>query len=361
MSVSERIIKRREELGFSQTELAKRAGLKPPAISQYESGARSPSYEALIKLSNALNVSADFLMSGAELNSDVINDKTVKILLKVIQSFSNEQKELLLDYAKFVAKSHSREELPIFNESTDYASYLVKSYFSDILPIDVYDIAKKLNISIYEDNLKGSGEGILLNGENKVIILDNSIKNLQRKKFTVAILLGHAVIPWHVKTSYEIRKKGSSTLLTEDVEEMEAQQFAANLIMPSTQILKDFAKIKPTIDSLKKLASDKYDVSLFTLMNRLVKNSKDKYAVVQSESWSIITTHPGSRPLVEEVHNESIAATFFSKPSLEEETRVGTVPAYCWLKDANLDEVIYEESIFNPNFGKVLTLLTIGE
>jgi transcriptional regulator with XRE-family HTH domain len=53
MSVKDRIIQLRKDLGLNQTELAKRAGLKPPAISQYESGVRNPSYDALLKLASA--------------------------------------------------------------------------------------------------------------------------------------------------------------------------------------------------------------------------------------------------------------------------------------------------------------------
>ena len=79
MSVSERISKKREELNLSQTDLAKRAGLKPPAISQYESGLRSPSYEALIKLSNALGVTTDYLISGKEERLEDINDKAINM------------------------------------------------------------------------------------------------------------------------------------------------------------------------------------------------------------------------------------------------------------------------------------------
>ncbi|MDR3627761.1 MAG: helix-turn-helix transcriptional regulator, partial [Ignavibacteriaceae bacterium] len=96
MSVYKRILKRREELGLSQTDLAKRAGLKPPTISQYESGLRSPSYEALIKLSTALNVSTDYLISGKEVDFDLSNDKTMVILFKIAQDLSIENKDKLL-------------------------------------------------------------------------------------------------------------------------------------------------------------------------------------------------------------------------------------------------------------------------
>lgn len=357
MSVTERILKKREELNLSQTDLAKRAGLKPPAISQYESGLRRPSYEALIKLSNALDVTIDYLISGKEVKSDNIKDKTIKILFKIIPNLSVEYKDKLLEYAIFLSSGTVDSTVPILSEG-DYADYVLKNYSDGELPIDVYKIAKKFNIAIYDDDLD-DGEGILVNGKKKVIILDNRITNKQRRKFTIAILIGHALIPWHVQPTYTVRKAGTSTLLTDDIQEMEAQNFAAGLIIPRVHLVKDFIKIKASIESLKKLATDKYDVSLFSLANRLVDYAKDNYALVQSENLDIVKTFQGSRPIVEKLHPQSVAATFFDNPSVAEEIRQGEVPADYWLQDAKNGELIYEESIYNPEFKKVLTLITV--
>ncbi len=192
-----------------------------------------------------------------------------------------------------------------------------------------------------------------------MIILDSRVTNKQRRKFTIAILIGHALIPWHVQPTYTVRKTGSSTLLTDSIQEMEAQNFAAGLIMPQVHLIKDFIKTRASIENLKKLAIDKYDVSLFLLANRLVDYSKDKYAVIQSGNSEILKTFQGNRPIVEKLDSESIAITFFDNPSGTEEIRQGKVLAKHWLQDAKNDEMLYEESIYNPEYKKVLTLLTI--
>lgn len=44
--------------------------------------------------------------------------------------------------------------------------------------------------------------------------------------------------------------------------------------------------------------------------------------------------------------------------SMEEEVREGDVPAACWLRDPKEGERVYEQSIYNPKIGRVLTLLT---
>ena len=51
---------------MSQVELAKKAGLQSTAISHFETGTRSPSFDNLRKLSDALIISTDFLMGRSE-------------------------------------------------------------------------------------------------------------------------------------------------------------------------------------------------------------------------------------------------------------------------------------------------------
>lgn len=58
----ERLRTLRERAGFSQTELAARAGLKQNNISNWEIGIAFPPYESLRKLCPALGCSADELL-----------------------------------------------------------------------------------------------------------------------------------------------------------------------------------------------------------------------------------------------------------------------------------------------------------
>lgn len=58
----ERLRAARETKGWSQTELAEHSGLQPSAISHFETGRRSPSFENLKRLADALSASIDFLL-----------------------------------------------------------------------------------------------------------------------------------------------------------------------------------------------------------------------------------------------------------------------------------------------------------
>jgi Zn-dependent peptidase ImmA (M78 family) len=96
------------------------------------------------------------------------------------------------------------------------------------------------------------------------------------------------------KSSYAIRKTGDFTLLTEDIHEMEAHKFAHKLLVPSEHLEKDLLITDIWIAALTVLADQKYNVSLFVLLNRLVEISKDNYSVIQSEKNKIIKTAHGA-------------------------------------------------------------------
>ena len=56
----------RERRGWNQAELAEKSRLQPTAISHFETGGRSPSFDNLRRLADALNVSTDYLIGRSE-------------------------------------------------------------------------------------------------------------------------------------------------------------------------------------------------------------------------------------------------------------------------------------------------------
>lgn len=62
----ERLKSAREKKGLTQAQLAERAGFQPSAVSHFESGRRSPSFDNLKKLADALGVAIDYLLGRIE-------------------------------------------------------------------------------------------------------------------------------------------------------------------------------------------------------------------------------------------------------------------------------------------------------
>ena len=55
-AVATRVIAYRAEHGITQTELARRLGMKQPAVARLEAGEHNPSLETLARLSSALGI-----------------------------------------------------------------------------------------------------------------------------------------------------------------------------------------------------------------------------------------------------------------------------------------------------------------
>jgi transcriptional regulator with XRE-family HTH domain len=71
MKLGQRIRARRTELGWTQEELAKRAGLSNGFLSDLENGKRGTSADTLLDLARVLGVSLDHLMTGTDEGAQV--------------------------------------------------------------------------------------------------------------------------------------------------------------------------------------------------------------------------------------------------------------------------------------------------
>lgn len=68
--MGERIYDQRKKLGMTQEQVAELAGVSPQLLSSAENGTRNISSDKLYRISKALNVSADYLMSGKTTRKD---------------------------------------------------------------------------------------------------------------------------------------------------------------------------------------------------------------------------------------------------------------------------------------------------
>ncbi|WP_214762901.1 XRE family transcriptional regulator [Exiguobacterium sp. s146] len=364
MSVRNRIIQKRTELGLNQTELARRAGLTPPSISQYESGVRNPSYDAILKLSSALGVKAEYLISGVDSeNKDEISlDPISEQLLKIIKNVDHSTKEKIINYSLSVTGQN--QKIKIYTaDPKQYAQYIYEQYFDKKLPVNVNKLAQKLDIKIIRGDLKDEADAMLLK-KSHTIIIDLKLNHEARIKFAICTLIGHLILPWHTQEIYYCRKRGQSTLLTEDSEEMEAQSFTTNLITPPSELEKDlnfYGKNPASLKSIKKLADEKYEVSLTSLCHRLVEYKGDRFATVSSSNDKIAKVFSSDVPLKKEgtkLNRNSEAFKVSKVDSKEEVFLEGEHNASMWLDNVEDNEMIYESSVFNPKYDSVYTIIT---
>lgn len=83
--MGKRIASRRKSLRLSQEELAELADVSPQLLSTAERGTKAMRPENLLKLSAALGVSTDYLLTGE------IIDKDLLLITKKLENFSDAQ------------------------------------------------------------------------------------------------------------------------------------------------------------------------------------------------------------------------------------------------------------------------------
>jgi transcriptional regulator with XRE-family HTH domain len=102
-TTGERVEQARKELKLNQSELAVKVDMTPAAIWQIEKGVRMPNAESLKKLSEALEVSSDWLLTGSEEQMPrwfkKIKEEEPKMvaMFRGIPNLTEEDKERLLD------------------------------------------------------------------------------------------------------------------------------------------------------------------------------------------------------------------------------------------------------------------------
>ena len=95
----------REEMEYTQTQLAEKIGNLQRNVSNWENGVNEPDCETIIKLADAFNVSVDELF-GRESNSQLDTQiKSVEYsILKYVHLLSETQKYALLQFLKELTK-----------------------------------------------------------------------------------------------------------------------------------------------------------------------------------------------------------------------------------------------------------------
>ena len=101
----------RQKKGLTQGELAGILGLKPTAISNYESNRNEPSFEKLIALSKEFDVTCDYLLgvsdSALPIGGEILDKEIVDFFL-VYQQLMPESAASIRDYAVLVSAAGSK-------------------------------------------------------------------------------------------------------------------------------------------------------------------------------------------------------------------------------------------------------------
>ncbi len=96
MYIHERISSILKKKNLTQKNLADGTGIKQSTISDWKSKNTNPSADALIKISEFLNVSLDYLMIGKESNSSDSQNSEELILLEEFRQLDPQERRIIM-------------------------------------------------------------------------------------------------------------------------------------------------------------------------------------------------------------------------------------------------------------------------
>lgn len=101
----------REERKLTQQNVADLLNIQRPTYTRYETGEREPDFETLIKLSEILEVSVDYLLGKTEYPTKVDEELAGEkfALWGEVHDLSQEEKEKVLEFIKFTKSQRNNK------------------------------------------------------------------------------------------------------------------------------------------------------------------------------------------------------------------------------------------------------------
>lgn len=224
------------------------------------------------------------------------------------------------------------------------------------------EIAARLRLTIEDadfDNLEGALV-FRVDRAKGVISINKNIKELGRRNFTICHEIAHFVLPNHgsVKCKSKEIESWSSGI---NAQEVEANRFAAELLLPKKEIYR-IVNNKATIEVAKKIAAD-FKTSLTATLLKCSEVTDEACAVVWSVNGKIewVKKNENFNLFIpkKDLDNQTVAYKLFQDNMNRHDEKA--VYAETWASNDDLpsDLEIWEDSISMPNYSGILTLLTL--
>lgn len=227
--------------------------------------------------------------------------------------------------------------------------------------ICVRDIAMSLGAYVRERELQGCEARLVRKGGMGIISVNETIPEEGRKRFAIAHEIGHFIL--HTGTQLILCDEEDMHVWRESKHrEMEANEFAASLLMPHEIFIRFIKTGQPTFDVISDVAKE-FRTTLTATALRYVDFSKEPCALVVSKDGFIKWYRKSDSfdfhvKVGEKLSFDTFAFDYFDGVDLPKDP--DSVPARAWLA-GKIDEEsdLVEQSITLGNYGVVLSLLWI--
>jgi Zn-dependent peptidase ImmA (M78 family) len=230
--------------------------------------------------------------------------------------------------------------------------------------ISIEDIAWARGAVVLEDGLRGADARLIytpgvLPG---IIRVNATLPHVGRRRFAIAHEIGHMELKHNPGSPTECGEKQFVLWYkSQNDQEVEANLFAAELLMPEVMFRKKLEKTIPSLELIETLA-DEFRTTLTATAIRYIDLCEEQCAIVFSTAGKVVWSRrsqdfhrwitPGRK-----LSSYSVAADFFERGNLSESME--TVRRDAWVENASERETIMEQSRALRSYDSVLSLLWI--
>lgn len=143
-------------------------------------------------------------------------------------------------------------------------------------PVPVERMARAAGAKVVYNDFKDEVSGVLIRREGTIVIGVAKEQSEERRRFTIAHELAHLLLhdgeEIHVDKLFRVNLRSTSSSNAEDVEEIEANAFAASLLMPLSFLRADLQGLVLDIDDVARIEglARRYRVSTQAMTYRLM-------------------------------------------------------------------------------------------
>lgn len=287
------ILLAREARGLTQTELADRLHLHKANVSRLENGDTLVNEETLVGLAGATNFPPQFfLQQGGIMPVNLSYRKREQVPAKLIHPIEA-QINIIRRHVQFITRAMQKNlpGLPVYEVGEKHSpaqiASLLRSKWNMKIPVidNLSKLVEQQGIIICSFNFgteRVDSRTMLTDDKYPIIFLNSSLPG-DRQRFSLAFELGHLIM--HTFTSVPHERNINH----------EANLFAAELLMPAKEMLKDFKQdiTLPLLGELKQ----KWKVSMIALLYRaddlgLLTPNQKRYLLQQFNRQKIRRREP---------------------------------------------------------------------
>ena len=229
---------------------------------------------------------------------------------------------------------------------------------------DLATLCRWLGLRVREKNFDGF-DGVLRRSKTQqkgIIGVNARIAEASRKRFMIAHEIAHFVIPYHRELQSPC-ETGSIDAFSRTLArpELEANEFAAELLMPERQVASRFALDNPSLAGISRVATE-FETSLSATAWRFLELTQEACAIVWSAGGKSIWYRtnealPFLMPVKSLPWPSSIAARLFAGETTEGGMRQVDTDAWFYNSTAERMGALWEDSVYLTNYDAVFTLL----